>query len=74
MAATCLASVGASCPQLEEIRFRGASLSYSAERVSARSELLRHTDMMAMMQGAPNHAGMPARSQSCMMLWQASPC
>lgn len=63
VAASSLATVGAACPQLGELRFRGASASYSPEHVSARSELIRHADIMQIAQGellSNSHVGRPA--------------
>lgn len=65
VAATSIAAVGAACPLLEEIRFRGASPSYSAERVSARSELLRHADMMSIVHGTRPIVLVSNRTAAC---------
>ena len=53
VSAACLATVGAACPHLEELRCRTASASYSPERVTARSELIYHSHVMQIVQGVP---------------------
>lgn len=49
--AQCIAALGTTCPELLELRFRGASPTYSLERISRRAELLRVSDMLSVVKG-----------------------